>query len=87
MQAQDIMIKMLSKDGGKGAKGAQHNQSASDADNYFYFLQFLHNKQHGRDMQVRRRREDVVFSSRYSRDQPTFEKDCIDFIFRSYYNK
>lgn len=42
--------------------------STQDSDRYYFFLEFQHLKEYGREMWVKRRREDVIFSSRYARD-------------------
>jgi len=62
------------------------NKAVRDQDKYFYFLEFEHLKEYGEEMWVKRRREDIIFSSRYSRDQPNFEKLCFKFILDSYKN-
>jgi hypothetical protein len=64
--------------------GADYRTSAHESDQFYYFLEFQHLKESGREMWVKRRREDVIFSSRYARDQQTFEKSCYKFIMDTY---
>ena len=62
-----------------GAQG-----SADDSDKYLYFLEFAHLKSYGREMWCKRRREDILFSSQYSREDQNFEKSCFKFILQNY---
>jgi hypothetical protein len=55
-----------------------------EQDKYWYYLEFEHLKEYGEEMWFKRRREDIIFSSRYSRDQPDFEKTCFQFIIDAY---
>ena len=64
--------------------GTNYRKTAEQSDQYHYFLEFQHLKEYGREMWVKRRREDVIFSSRYARDQATFEKSCHKFILEAY---
>ena len=61
-------------------QGGANRASVHDSDQYYYFLEFQHLKDYGREMGVKRRREDVIFSARYARDQPSFEESCHKFI-------
>ena len=64
--------------------GSDYRTSVHESDQFYYFLEFEHLKESGREMWVKRRREDVIFSSRYARDQPSFEKSCYKFIMDTY---
>ena len=68
----------------QGGQFGASKTSAQDSDQYYYFLEFQHLKEYGREMWVKRRREDVIFSSRYARDQQTFEEGCHKFITQAY---
>jgi len=65
-------------------QGVGYKKALNETDKYFYILEFEHLKDYGKEMWVKRRREDVVFSAGYSRDQPNFERKCYDFIMQSY---
>ena len=55
-----------------------------DQEKYWYFIEFEHLKEYGEEMWFKRRREDIIFSSRYSRDMPDFESICFQFILHAY---
>jgi len=58
--------------------------SVHESDQYFYYLEFQHLKLYGREMWCKRRREDIIFSARYSRDIQSFEQNCYKFIMDTY---
>ena len=58
--------------------------SIHESDQYFYYLEFYHLRKHGKTMWVKRRREDIIFSARYARHQPSFEPSCYNFILEKY---
>ena len=64
--------------------GENYRTSVHESDKYFYFLEFQHLKLYGREMWCKRRREDIIFSARYSRDIQSFEKNCYKFIMDTY---
>lgn len=64
--------------------GTDYRSSVHESDQFYYFLEFHHLRESGREMWVKRRREDVIFSSRYARDQKTFEQSCFKFIIDTY---
>ena len=69
------------------AFGGNNYLTIDDSDEFFYHIEFLHNREeYGKfaEMRVKRRREDVLFSGRYARDQPTFKKKCEKFIKETY---
>jgi len=78
--------KRAGEPGGTGREkfGANYGSSAHESDQYHYYLEFQHLKEYGREMWVKRRREDVIFSSRYARDQQSFEASCHKFIMDTY---
>jgi hypothetical protein len=55
-----------------------------ESEDFFYYLEFLHLKEYGKEMWCKRKREDIIFSGRYSRDQQSFEKNCFKFIMDTY---
>lgn len=64
--------------------GNNYRMSVHESDQYFYYLEFQHLKLYGREMWCKRRREDVIFSARYSRDIQSFESNCYKFIMDTY---
>ena len=62
----------------------QSQDSADDSLKYLYFLEFAHLKSYGREMWCKRRREDILFSSQYSREDQNFSKSCFKFILQNY---
>jgi UDP-galactopyranose mutase len=67
--------------------GSNFGSSIDDSDECLYHIEFLHNREeYGKyaEMKVKRRREDVLFSGRYARDQPTFKKKCEKYIKETY---
>ena len=62
----------------------QGRVAMDESDEFLYFLEFLHLKDYGREMWCKRRREDVVFSAGFSREDKNFEKNCFKFILDSY---
>jgi hypothetical protein len=70
--------------GAQNSFGQSLGFSVHESDQFFYYLEFHHLRDYGREMWVKRRREDVIFSSKYSRDQPSFETSCYKFIMELY---
>lgn len=64
--------------------GNNYRMSVHESDQYFYYLEFQHLKLYGREMWCKRRREDIIFSARYSRDSQSFEANCYKFIMDTY---
>lgn len=64
--------------------GSFYKISVDESDKYFYFLEFEHLKTYGKEMWCKRKREDIIFSSGYSRDAQNFESSCFKFIQQSY---
>lgn len=65
-------------------EGQGSTNTIQDQDKYYYHLEFEHLKEYGKEMWVKRRREDLIFSSQYARDQINFDKQCRKFILDSY---
>lgn len=55
-----------------------------ESDKYFYYLEFEHLKDYGREMWCKRRREDILLSSVYERTNPSFRRTCKTFVQQQY---
>lgn len=76
---EDVNIDVINKSN-KDDFGSLFKMSVHESDQFLYFLEFAHLADYGREMWCKRRREDILFSSNYSREDQTFEKSCFKFV-------
>lgn len=68
----------------KTTNTAAYKASKASGDAFYYYLEFEHLKEYGREMWVKRRREDVIFSKRYAAQLTNFDDAVESFIKKRY---